>query len=167
MRAVLDRIVQIGVGVVVRRLATALVLSAAGTATLMQDEGSVNQVYLDPVAIPTVCVGHVTTERVGTKKTDAQCAELLKADTGKAQAAVRSMVKVPVSQDQYDVLVSFVFNVGPGNFQSSTLLLKLNSYDCFGAAAEFPRWNKARGRVLPGLVVRRAGDQARFVKDCS
>ena len=166
MRRIYEKIAEIGVGVVVRRLAAGLVLSAAGTAVIMQDEGTVNTVYLDPVKIATVCTGHVTTERVGTAKTDAECAELLIADTEIAQKAVRSSVKVAITQGQYDRLVSFTFNVGTAAFKSSTLLQKLNAGQCRAAADEFLRWVKAKGRTLPGLVARRQRDRDAFAADC-
>lgn len=152
-----------------RRVAATLVISAAGLAGITQYEGEVRKVYLDPVAIPTVCVGHtatVTRKDVGRTFTETQCAELLKADTAAAQAAVARLVKAPVTQAQYDALVSFTFNVGGGALASSTLLKKLNAGDCHGAAAQFDRWNKAKGQVLPGLTKRRAWERSIFEADC-
>lgn len=166
MRKLYEKVLEVGVGVVVRRLAVGLVLSASGTAVIMHDEGTVNTVYLDPVKIATVCTGHVTTEAVGTRKTDEECAELLQVDTNIAQAAVRSAVKVPITQGQYDRLVSFTFNVGTGAFKSSTLLRKLNAGECRAAADQFLVWVKAKGRTLPGLVARRQRDRDAFIQDC-
>lgn len=166
MRKLYEKVLEVGVGVVVRRAAAALVLSAAGTAVIMQDEGTVNTVYLDPVKIPTVCTGHVTSLPVGKVLTDGECSELLQQDTGIAQAAVRSSVKVPITQGQFDRLVSFTFNVGTGAFKSSTLLRKLNAGECRAAADEFLRWTKARGVTLKGLVARRQRDRDAFVADC-
>lgn len=166
MRKLYEKVLEVGVGVVVRRLAAGLVLSAAGTAVIMTDEGTVNTVYLDPVKIATVCTGHVTTEQVGTYKTPGECAELLQADTGIAQVAVRSAVKVPITQGQYDRLVSFTFNVGTSAFKSSTLLKYLNAGQCRQAADEFLKWVKAKGRTLPGLVARRQRDRDAFIQDC-
>jgi lysozyme len=153
-----------------KRVAGAFVLSAAGIAGLIQFEGEVNHVYLDPVAIPTVCVGHtatVTTKDLGKLYSHDVCVELLKSDTQYAQAGVRRLVKAPVTQKQYDALVDFTFNVGVANLESSTLLRKLNAGDCMGAADEFPRWNRAKGRVLPGLIKRRAWEQYMFAEGCS
>lgn len=152
-----------------RRVAATLVISAAGLAGITHYEGQVGKVYLDPVGIPTVCAGHTKTvvrKDVGKTFTEAQCAALLKADTTSAQADVARLVKVPVTQAQYDALVSFTFNVGGGALGSSTLLRKLNAGDCYGAAAEFPRWNKAKGRVLNGLTARRAWERSIFEPDC-
>lgn len=166
MGRILNAVKDVAVGVVVRRVALALTLSGAGLVAIQHDEGTVTKVYLDPVAIPTVCTGHVTSEKVGTVKTDAQCLELLQQDTLIAQRAVQRLVHVPVSQDQFDVLVSFTFNVGQSNLASSTLLKYLNAGQCHAAAQEFLKWIKAKGRTLPGLVTRRARDSAKFEKDC-
>lgn len=166
MGRLVNAIKDVAVGVIVRRAAAVLVLSGAGVVALQHDEGVVKQVYLDPVAIPTVCTGHVTTEKVGTVKTDAECAQLLQQDTGIAQRAVQRLVRVPVSQGQFDALVSFTFNVGGGNLASSTLLKDINLGMCHEAAAEFLKWNKAKGRVLPGLVSRRERESAKFERDC-
>lgn len=153
-----------------RALAATFVISAAGVAGIMHDEGKVNKVYLDPVGIPTVCVGHtgpeVTKTDVGKVYSDEVCTYLLKKDTASAEQAVKRLVKVPITQGQYDALVSFVFNVGGSAFATSTLLVKLNSQQCMAAAAEFRRWVMAKGKVLKGLVTRRARESALFAEGC-
>jgi lysozyme len=73
-------------------------------------------------------------------------------------------VHVPLTQNQFDALVSFVFNLGVGNFRTSTLLKKLNAGDNDGAAQEFGRWIHAGGKALPGLVRRREAERALFLK---
>jgi lysozyme len=154
---------------VLYRLAASLVLSAAGVTAIVTHEGQVNTVYLDPVGIPTVCVGHtggVTEADVGKAYSDAVCADLLREDSAWAAAAVRRYVTEPISQPQFDALVSFTFNVGTEAFRTSTLLRRLNAGDCHAAAAQFDRWIRARGRVLPGLVKRRAAERALFEADC-
>lgn len=83
-------------------------------------------------------------------------------DMETAANVVEGARNVPVSQNQFDALCDFVFNVGAGQFGASTLLKKLNAADYAGAAAEFPRWNKASGKVLPGLVKRRAAERELF-----
>lgn len=152
------------VGVLARRwvAASVLSLSAAGGLGIVAHEGMVRQVYLDPVAIPTVCAGHtktVTKADVGKRFTEAQCAELLQADAAGAVACVRRAVKVPVTQEQFDALVSFTFNLGCGNLSRSALLRKLNARDYLGACNELPKWVYAGGKVWPGLVKRRADEQ--------
>lgn len=172
--SVRDRAAAVALGALakvgLRRAAAALAVSAAGLGSIALHEGEVRKVYLDPVGIPTVCVGHtgpeVTRARVGEVVSAEVCQVLLKEDTRTAEKAVQRLVKVPVTQEQFDSLVSFTFNVGAGNLASSTLLRKLNAGDCWGAAAEFPRWNKARGQVLPGLVKRRADERIAFEQGC-
>ena len=72
---------------------------------------------------------------------------------------------MPLSQSQFDALVSLVFNIGGGAFRKSTLLQKLNAGDYAGASNEFMRWIKAKGRVLGGLVTRRAAERALFLSE--
>ena len=67
------------------------------------------------------------------------------------------------TQSQYDAMISFTFNLGPGNLRSSTLLKKLNAGDRAGAADEFLKWTKAGGKTLPGLVKRREAERALFL----
>lgn len=88
--------------------------------------------------------------------------QLLRADVRVAESAVKRLVKVPLTQGQYDALVDFVFNIGEGQFASSTLLRKLNDCDYAGADAEFKRWNRSGGKILNGLVKRRAAEEAMF-----
>ena len=68
-----------------------------------------------------------------------------------------------LTQNQFDALISFVYNLGAGNLQASTLLRKLNNLDFLGAADEFPKWRKAGGRVLQGLVRRRLAERSLFL----
>ena len=76
-------------------------------------------------------------------------------------------VKVPLTQNQYDALASFIYNLGPGNFKKSTILRRLNALDYKGAADAFMMWNKARvGGVLKevqGLTNRRNAERALFL----
>ena len=73
-------------------------------------------------------------------------------------------VQVKLTENQKAALISFIYNVGRGNFESSTLLKKLNKRDFSGAAAEFSKWNKSKGKVLSGLTRRRADERALFCK---
>lgn len=146
-----------------------LTVSLAGLATLKHDEGEVRRVYLDPVGIPTVCVGHTSTvshKDVGRAYTGAECDVLLRQDLRVAERAVKRLVAVPVTQGQYDALVSFTFNVGEGNLAASTLRKKLNAGQCLAAADQFGRWVYAKGKRLPGLVKRRAAEAAKFREGC-
>lgn len=77
--------------------------------------------------------------------------------------AVSKMLKVSVTQNQYDALVSLAYNIGTRALSSSTLMKKLNSGDVKGAADEFLRWNKSGGKVLNGLTRRREAERALFL----
>ena len=92
-----------------------------------------------------------------------QADSMMRRVVGKFEQKMRSVVKVPVTQNQWDALVSFAYNVGFGNFKKSTLLKKLNSKDYAGAASEFPRWVKSQGRTLSGLSERRSKEQKMFL----
>lgn len=133
-----------------------LTITAGGAAGVATHEGYRNYVYRDPVGIPTVCYGHTGRHlQPGKRYTAEECMNILKEDLKVAENAVNGMVKVPISQQEFDAYVSFVYNVGAGNFQSSTLLRKLNAGDRVGACNELLRWVFARGQRLPGLVNRR------------
>lgn len=149
--------------------ASFLALSLAGFIGIQSHEGTVHKVYLDPVGIPTVCSGHtatVTKKDVGKVVSNAVCQRLLAQDVSVAEQYVQKYVTYPLTQQQYDALVSFTFNVGGTKFKSSTLLRKHNAGNCFGAAAQFSRWVYAGTKVLPGLVERRKDERALYEADC-
>lgn len=150
-----------------RVAAVVLSLSALGVAGMVSYEGLRKVAYKDPVGIVTVCAGHTKTAQLGQVKTDAECAALLKEDVKDAEAAVKRLVTAPLTQAQFDALVSFTFNVGSGNLAKSTLLKKVNAFDCWGAGAEFTRWTTAGGRELPGLVKRRASERQHWETGCA
>lgn len=114
--------------------------------------------YVDPVGIPTVCYGHTGTAKVGQPRTEAECEALLQKDLGVALSAVDSQLP-GLPPESRAALGSFVFNVGTGAFQSSTLLRKAKAGDLVGACNELPRWVYAGGRVLNGLVRRREAER--------
>lgn len=151
----------------VKYAVAALTLSVSGLGFITTQEEKRNVGYYDAVGVPTSCVGHTGADViVGKFYNDAMCADLLRKDTRIAQADVKRSVKVKVTQDQYDALVSFTFNLGGTNFASSTLLKKINAGDCHGATNEFHRWNRAKGVVLPGLTKRRAAEAALWDGGC-
>ena len=132
------------------------VLTAA--ATLIGSFEGLRQIdYLDPVGIPTACVGHTGPDvHVGRFRTPKECRDLLSDDLKVAWDDVGDLVKVPLKPYQQVAFMSFVFNSGRGNFATSTMLKKLNKGDYVGACKELPKWIYAKGKVLPGLVVRRS-----------
>ncbi|MEO1182471.1 MAG: lysozyme, partial [Cyanobacteria bacterium J06636_28] len=95
--------------------------------------------------------------------TEAQAEALIKTDLARFERDVSQAVRVSINDNQFAALVSFTYNVGSGAMRSSTLLKKLNRRDINGAANEFPRWNRAGGRVLAGLTRRRNAERALFL----
>ena len=95
--------------------------------------------------------------------TEEKAEELLRQDLATAENAVKQLVKVPISQNQHDALVSFVFNIGVTAFSKSTLLRKLNAGDAAGAANEFSRWKYVQGQVSTILIARRKREQLLFL----
>ena len=92
-----------------------------------------------------------------------QAEDWLLQDATKAAKEIYSRVTVPLTQGQFDALVSFVFNVGGNNFAGSTLLRKINAGDYAGAAAEFRRWIFSGGTAVAGLTTRRAAERDLFI----
>lgn len=120
-------------------------------------EGSVQTAYVDPVGIVTACSGHTGADlRVGQTFTKEQCNDMLVADLLKhAQPVLRCTPGLKDQPYRLAAAVSFAYNVGTTAYCSSTFAKKLNANDST-ACAELSRWTKAKGRVLPGLVKRRA-----------
>jgi len=148
-------------------------LSTAGMELLKNSEGFRSRVYLDVAGLPTIGYGHrlLHPESFPDGIDEALGAELLASDVRDAEQAVLRMVKVPLTQGQFDALVDFCFNLGAGRFASSTLLKRLNAGFYDEAAHELLRWNQAGGKEIPALKARRqaevelwqsaqAGDQA-------
>ena len=140
--------------------------SQAGIDAIAQREGEELTAYPDPATGGepwTIGVGHTGGVQEGDTITQDESRTFLAADLATAEAAINRGVKVPVSQNEFDALVSFTFNVGVANFMTSTLLRLLNIGDHKDAANEFPKWNRAAGRVMAGLVTRRAGERDQFL----
>lgn len=143
-----------------------LSLSVAGIAFIQGWEGTRTEAYLDSVGVPTICTGSTRAVRVGQTATSHECQQRLVEDTGVAGKALARLVQAPVTQEQYDALLSLVFNIGEGNFARSTLLKRLNAGQCRVAADEFRKWVYAGGKRLRGLVSRREAERALFLKGC-
>jgi len=132
-------------------------------------EGFVRKPYQDPIGLWTVGVGHlmgngkVKPKDWNRKRSDKEVDDLLRYDIRRFENGVESLINVDLNQNQFDALVCFAFNVGLGNLQASTLRRKLNRSDYNGAANEFPKWRRAGGRVLKGLVKRRNDEKVLFL----
>lgn len=101
--------------------------------------------------------------RPGMKIDQATADRLLRTGIVSYDQAVSKMLKLSVTQNQYDALVSLAYNIGTRALSTSTLMKKLNAGDYGGAADEFLRWNKSGGKVMPGLSNRRGAERALFL----
>jgi lysozyme len=143
------------------------------------DEGVRNKPYQCPALLWTVGVGHVIDPNhakvpLADRKalpipagwdrvlSADEIDDILRKDLARFEAGVLRLIKVPLTQGQFDALVSFSFNVGLGNLQNSTLRMKVNRSEFEAAAEQFLVWTKAGGKVLPGLVKRRTHEKEMF-----
>ena len=140
--------------------------NAAGLSLIRQAEGLRLRAYLCPAGVWTI--GRGTTVypdgrkvRPGDKCTPEQADEYKAHDVARFERAVESIVRVPLTGNQFSALVSFAYNCK--GWEGSTLIRMLNAGDYAGAANQFPRWNRGGGRVLPGLVKRRAAERDLFL----
>lgn len=141
-------------------------LSVNGLSLIKHFEGLSLKAYLCPAKVWTIGYGTtgVAEARPGVVITQARAEELLQEDVAKFERQIWALVKaVVVSQHQFDALVAFAYNIGIGAFKTSTLLKKLLQKDYTGASQEFLRWTKAKGKVLPGLVIRRRAEHLLFL----
>jgi len=95
--------------------------------------------------------------------TEDEANDLLRRDIRIAERDVMVLIKAPLDENQFSALASFAFNVGGGNLKASTLRAKLNRLDYLGAANEFPKWRRGGGKILRGLVLRRAEERSLFL----
>lgn len=143
---------------------------------IRQFEGFRAKAYYCPAGILTIGYGHTGIDVLPGMVIDAaKGADLLVKDVAKFAALVNKALTIPVSQGQFDALVSFCYNTGPGkagikdglivlkNGNPSSLLRKTNAGDKLGAAAEFPKWATAGGVPLKGLVIRREAEQRMYL----
>jgi lysozyme len=135
-------------------------INAAGLALVREYEGLRLEAYQDTSGIWTIGYGHAGEVEPDDCISSARAEQLLKTDLAKAERTVAGLVKVPLTDNQFSALVSFVFNVGEGSFAKSTLLKKLNEGGYGLVPACLKSWIFDNGRVLPGLVKRRAAEAA-------
>lgn len=151
-------------------------INAAGIGLIKQFEGCQLSAYYCPSGILTIGFGHTGDVKFGQRITQHQADVILDYDLERFEEIVSKAVKTPLTENQFSALVSFVFNVGPGkkdvrdgfvtlkSGRPSLMLTLLNVGNSSGAADQFLRWNKGGGKVLPGLVKRRAAERALFLQ---
>lgn len=148
-------------------------MSDAGTNLLRDKEGLRLKAYRDPGSsngLP-ITVGWGSTRHLNGAPffeneviTKEYAERLFRNDISHAEKAVNTLVKVPLTQNEFDALVSFVYNVGETAFAKSTLLRLLNQGDYKGAAEQFDRWIYNDGKVMDGLIRRRKAEKGWFSK---
>jgi lysozyme len=144
-------------------------LSVAGLELLKKSEGFRSNTYLDVSGFPTIGYGHrlLHPESFLDGIGEAQAAEILVSDVCDAEKAIERLVKVPLSQGQFDALVDFCFNLGTGRLASSTLLKVLNGGRYDEAAEQLLLWDIAGGQENAGLKARRQAEFALWSGACS
>lgn len=141
--------------------------SKYGIAALKKSEGCELSAYQDIVGVWTIGVGHTAAAGTpfpvkGMTIASAEADELLSHDLRGLEVDISSCVTVKLEQYQFDALVSFVFNLGIGNFKKSTLLKKINAGKFEACPAEFLKWGNAGGKPCAALLHRRHAEAALF-----
>ena len=128
-------------------------------------EGCELEAYKCPAGVWTIGYGHIKGVSEGMSITQEQAEQMLLDELKEYENYINELVVVDLSQNQFDALVSWVYNLGPANLKSSTLLKVLNSGDYAGVPDQIERWNKAGGKVLEGLIRRRQAESSLFCEN--
>ena len=132
-------------------------------------EGFSSDPYLDPIGIPTIGFGSIWAANGDRISMDHPCVskeqatKLLQKEVRHVETAIRRLIKAELTENMFSAVASLAYNIGTGNLQRSTLRIKLNRGRYLDAADEFPKWRKAGGRVLKGLVRRRIAERNLFI----
>ena len=136
--------------------------SEAGVNLIKTFEGCRTTAYRCSAGVWTIGYGHTTDVKEGMTITQHQCDVMLEVDIEQYENYVNNYVVVSLTQNQFDALVSWVYNLGPTNFRKSTMLKVLNDGNYDEVPYQMKRWNKAGGKVLKGLVIRREAEAELF-----
>lgn len=139
-----------------------LVKSFEGYHTRLKDGSCA--AYLCPAHVPTIGWGCTEGVKLGMVWTEAEAEAALRREIAKFENAVNTSVTVEINQNEFDAMVSLAYNIGAAGFKRSSVLRRLNKGDRSGAARAFHMWNRGGGRILAGLVSRRAREAALFLK---
>jgi lysozyme len=136
----------------------ALTLSASALVGIAGWEGFKGTAYQDIVGIWTIGFGTTGGVKQGQTIDPVKALQRKMNDVQKFEGALKKCVKVPLHQHEYDAYLSLAYNIGPTAFCNSTLVRRLNSQDYTGACREILRWNRAGGKVVRGLTLRREAE---------
>lgn len=137
-------------------------ISETGIALIKRFEGCKLNAYLCPAGVLTIGYGHTGEVKQGMVWTQQQADDALARDLQSFESAVSACVTVPITQSQFDALVSFAFNCGVGALRKSTLLRLLNAGDYVGAEKQFARWISKGTAAEKGLRRRRKAEALLF-----
>ncbi len=137
-------------------------ISEYGLNLIKHFEGLELEAYQCAAGVWTIGYGHTKDVQPGDQWSESHADHMLEVEMEEYENYVNTAVTVPLSQNQFDALVSWVYNLGNGNLTSSTMLKVLNSSDYAGVPAQIKRWNKAGGKVLEGLTRRRQAEADMF-----
>lgn len=126
-------------------------------------EGLRLEAYFCPAGLETIGYGHVLKKGDPKKITESEANQILKKDLEYFETEVKNMLKVQVSQNQFDALVSFAFNLGPASLKTSTLLNKLNTKQPLECIVEFLKWTLIGKERSFGLLKRRIIEASMFM----
>lgn len=147
-----------------RTIAAAVaVFAVAATPLVSKWEGLRTHAYQDVVGVWTVCYGETKGVKAGDSYTKAECETMLRKELRSYAAGLGKCLNAPLPEGAAVAFLSWTYNVGVGAACKSTAVRKANAGDLFGACDELLRWNKAGGRVVPGLVNRRKDEHLRCV----
>lgn len=137
-------------------------ISQEGLSLIKKFEGCRLEAYYCSGGVLTIGYGHTGGVKESDTITQEEAEKLLRADVFKFEEYVEDNVMVELDQGQFDALVAWTFNLGPGNLRESTMLKKLNEADYASVPSEMKRWNKAGGKTLDGLIRRRNAEALLF-----
>ena len=137
-------------------------ISLEGLALIKKFEGCRLEAYYCSGGVLTIGYGHTGGVKESDTITQEEAEKLLRADVFKFEEYVEDNVMVELDQGQFDALVAWTFNLGPGNLRESTMLKRLNEADYASVPSEMKRWNKAGGKTLDGLIRRRNAEALLF-----
>ena len=132
-------------------------------AVIKKFEGLRLKAYKCPAGVYTIGYGHTENVNADSEISELMADQILRKDLQKFENSIKKLVKVQLSQCQFDALVSLVFNIGATNFKNSTLLKYLNNGEYSLAAEQFERWIYSNGKKLDGLLTRRKAEKEIFL----
>ncbi len=138
-------------------------ISNNGLDLIKHFEGLVLKAYKCPAGVWTIGYGHTKDVQPGDEWSESTADHMLEVEMEEYEGYINDSVTAPINQDQFDALVSWVYNLGGGNLKASTMLKVLNAGQYEEVPAQMMRWNKAGGKVLEGLTRRRQAEANLFM----